>query len=117
MREYTFSLPPRLNEMYNPHPSGRGILLSAEAREWKAEAGWLALQQGAELLTGKLHVWIDWYLKRDADIDARIKPTLDALEGIVWSNDGIIWKLDIEKHIDKQAPRMVLRVAVIDDPA
>jgi crossover junction endodeoxyribonuclease RusA len=80
------------------------VVQSAQSREWKNRAGWLARQQGAEILTGPVAVSITLHPKLTKhgniskirlDIDNVTKPTLDALNGIMWEDDKQIVALHI----------------------
>ncbi len=49
-------------------------------------------------LEGAVHVQVDFYVKRDCDIDGRIKCLLDALNGLSYIDDRQIVELVITKN-------------------
>lgn len=105
----TLPLPPSANRywrMVNGH-----VTVSAEARAYKANAGWQAKLAGIDLLSGDLAVTLTVYRRaKKGDLDNYTKVTLDALNGIVWSDDSQIVELHAYRCDDKVDPRVVLQV-------
>lgn len=61
----------------------------------------------------RLHV--DVY--RDArrlDLDNALKTYGDALNGVLWLDDSQVWTLSAERHIDRENPRTVVCVEVVE---
>ena len=108
---YTFYLPPpiALNAYYRH--TGR-VLLSERGRAFRDEAAFMARTQGAEVVEGNLSVTIRVYNTR-MDIDAPLKGTLDALNGIAWLDDRQIKRLTIHLLNDVQGRRMEVDVSIL----
>ena len=108
---YTFYLPPpiALNSYYGH--TGR-VFLSERGRAFRDEAAFMALTQGAEVVEGELSVTIRVYNTR-MDIDAPLKGTLDALNGIAWLDDKQIKRLTISMLSDKGERRMEVDVSLL----
>jgi crossover junction endodeoxyribonuclease RusA len=80
-------------------------VVSQEARAYKAQAGWLAKSQNAELLDGDIAVTLKLYRpQKKGDIDNRIKVLLDALQGVAFENDSQIVELHVFRYDDKANP-------------
>lgn len=93
-------------------------ILSAAGRANKEAIGWEARNQfHGEPLTDPLAVTIDIYGpdRRKHDVD-NVKELLDAVNGIVWDDDGQILDLRTRKHFDKDDPRLVLSVGCTMEP-
>lgn len=84
-------------------------LVSAEYRDFKRR---VALLWGRPTPTdGPLSVEVLlWRPRRTGDIDNRIKPLLDALNGLAWHDDAQIARLLVERRDDKLSPRAEVRV-------
>ncbi len=104
------TLPPSTNHLYRR--TLRGVSLLENVRQAKDAIGWEASSQfHGEPLTGPLAVTLDlyWPDRRKHDVD-NVKALLDALNGIVWEDDGQIVDLHTRKHFDKDDPRAVMTV-------
>lgn len=103
----TLPYPPSTNVMYRNY---RGVTVtSGEAAAYKIEAGYLARQQGVELLHGPVKASLDFYRpQRSGDLDNRLKCTLDALNGIAWADDGQIVEIHARRFDDAKNPRVEL---------
>ena len=105
------TLPPSTNHLYRR--TSRGVSLIESVRQAKDAIGCEARSQfHGEPLAGDLAVTIDlyWPDRRKHDVD-NVKALLDALNGIVWEDDGLIVDLHIRKHFDKAKPRVELFVS------
>lgn len=90
----TLPYPPSTNRIWR---SVRGrVVQSAEAREWKATAGWSARAAGWTLAVADVAVEIVLHPRltlrgrpsaRRVDLDNAIKATMDALNGIAYEDD------------------------------
>jgi Holliday junction resolvase RusA-like endonuclease len=64
------------------------------------------------LLEGDLEVSIDiYYASRRPDLDESL--ILDALQGLIYSNDRQIKKKNIVWHLDRENPRAIIRVKTL----
>lgn len=88
-------------------------LVSAEYRNFKRR---VALLWGRPTpLDGPLGVEVLLYRpRRIGDLDNRLKPLLDALNGLAWHDDAQIARLLVERHEDKLNPRAEVRVSRLD---
>lgn len=92
--------------------NGRNIL-SAKYRHAKEALTWeIASQWKNEPLEGTVSVNVLQYFgdKRCRDIDAYIKIILDAMSGIVYTDDSQITELHVYKEVDIAAPRVVIQI-------
>lgn len=78
-----------------------------QAYQWEAKSQWRGKPR-----TDELEVWITLYFgtKRRADWDNFHKVSLDALTGIVWSDDSLIKEAHVRVCYDKQNPRIEITV-------
>lgn len=85
----------------------RPFALTKEYREWKRKvrnAAWEAMIKrppGKRKMTlDKVSVSIAFYFKRAgvSDCDGPVKPTLDALEGLIYEDDRQVWITTIRKY-------------------
>lgn len=83
------------------------MLLSKEARDYKARIAQLG---GNRAIThGPVKLSIDWYRERRAgDLDKRIGVLLDALQGVLYTNDAQIIELVARRFEDPANPRIVV---------
>ena len=105
----TLPYPPSANRYYRVY---QGIARrSREAIDYKAEVAWLARQAGVEPLEGDVVLTMHIYRPRRAgDLDNRIKVTVDALNGIAYSDDSQIVELHAFRHDDRARPRVEVAV-------
>lgn len=111
----TLPIPPSVNQCYRR--SARGIYKTDIASVWQTSAGWLAKQwhKGQPIDTKcVLNVWVWWPDKRRRDLDNLCKLTLDALTGIVWTDDHLVLTRFQDYSIDKGNPRMEIEVEVLE---
>lgn len=105
------TLPPSTNHLYRR--TSRGVSLLESAREAKDAIAWEARSQfHGKPLSGDLAVTIDlyWPDRRKHDVD-NVKALLDALNDVVWEDDGQIVDLRTRKHYDKEHPRVEMTVS------
>lgn len=101
---------PAINRMYK---MGNGrFYKNQEAKDWEVEASWVIIQHKAnKKLTDKpVKVHIDFYFKKDRDIDSSLKGLLDLLQGKLIKNDSQIKELHVYKYLDKENPRVEILV-------
>ena len=83
-------LPPTVNVYYRH--TKRGVLLSATGREYKkaVEEDWVHGEFKKQEGRIRIDVSLHHSYSRPWDIDNRLKPLLDALEGLAYDNDSQI---------------------------
>lgn len=94
-------------------PSG---YLSAQGKELKEQYSWeVKSQWKKEILKGNLEVDIKIFFKsqRVHDVDNFNKLILDSMSGIVYEDDGQIWKMTVSKWHDKQNPRIEVEISEV----
>ena len=110
MMTLTVELPPPLNATYR---MGHGMMYKTkEMKDWQEMVGWEYKRHHTSLrwLTDPLYVGITMFLKRDRDIDSSLKGVLDALQGIVYTNDKQIVHLNVRKEVDVKNPRLEIEI-------
>jgi crossover junction endodeoxyribonuclease RusA len=112
MPVYTFQMPyPPLANRYWRNFRGR-MVLSPEAREYRARAAYDALSQGIRPIDGPVAVIVDVYRpRRRGDLDGALKCLLDTLQGVAYENDAQIVDLHARRFDDKANPRVVVTVS------
>lgn len=102
-------LPPSANRYWRMF-RGR-MVVSAEAKAFKTEAGWIAKAAGAEVMTGPLSLSVDVYRERKSgDLDNKLKIILDSLQGMLYENDSQIVEIHARLFDDKKNPRAIVSV-------
>ena len=93
--------PPSANTYWR-HVVIRGkatVLLSTEARAYRATVATLCTIEGVRPFAGEVIVHLTWSRKRRAgDLDNRIKQVLDALRGFAYTDDAQV----VEIHATRQ---------------
>jgi crossover junction endodeoxyribonuclease RusA len=88
------------------------MLLSKEARQYKERIGQLGNRNA---ISGPIRVSIDWYRERKSgDLDKRLGVVLDALQGVLYSNDAQIVEIIARRFDDPSRPRLQVTVEAID---
>lgn len=106
--QLSFDPPPSVNRLYKRY-AGR-VILTPEARDYKQAVYFLALQQGARVIAGKVSVAIRFYGTR-VDIDNGLKVLIDALNNVAWEDDKHIMHLEVDRYPDdKDDPRVEVEV-------
>lgn len=97
--------PPSANRWWRKF-RGR-MVLSKEAREYKAMVKNAVPQQ---MIEGPVRLAVVWERKRKSgDLDKRLGVLLDAFQGVLYSNDGNIVRLEADR-VDLPTRRGVVRV-------
>ncbi len=105
----TLNLPPSVNSMYR-HVGNR-VYKTREAKDWITEAGWELMSAKIKPVKGKVYVGVHLYLKRDSDIDNRLKAILDLLEEQrIIENDSQVYHLTATKDKDIKNPRVEVEI-------
>ena len=106
----------------NPVPLGRARVvgkrayLPARSRQFRFALQLLVSQKmrGRELITAPIKITMHFYKKYRAetrgygDLDNHVKTVLDALNGIVWTDDSLIVELHAFKHSGE--PKIIIEV-------
>ena len=105
-------LPPSANRYWRTFRNV--VVVSEEARAYKAGVKASALEQGATLIPGDVAVYIDVYRSRKAgDLDNRIKVALDALKGIAFEDDRQVVKIHARRFDDRNNGRIEITVETV----
>lgn len=87
------------------------MVVSAEAKAFKEQVGWIARSLGAEMLAGALSMSVDIYRPaKRGDLDNTLKVTIDSLQGIFYENDSQIVEIHARLFDDKKNPRAIVSV-------
>ena len=90
------------------------VLLSRAGRKYKDDAQWQMVAQGINrqaMIEGPCVVNATVYFpNKRGDLDNRIKPTLDVIQGWCIPNDKNILALTFARDVDKDNPRIELEV-------
>jgi crossover junction endodeoxyribonuclease RusA len=90
------------------------VVVSEEAKAYKAGVKASAAEQGATLLSGDVAVYIDVYRSRKAgDLDNRIKVALDALKGVAFEDDKQVVEIHARRFDDKNNGRIEITIETI----
>ena len=92
------------------------VTISKEGKTFKKDAAsWLDAQR-TEVLEGDVRLLVTFYFpRRGSDLDNRLKPLLDTLEGVCFANDKQVTDLHAVKRYDKECPRSVVVVETDKD--
>jgi crossover junction endodeoxyribonuclease RusA len=83
------------------------IVKSDEARQYQHDAGNLARQAGVELLTGAVGLELRFYRpQRRGDLDNRLKVLVDALQGVLYTDDKQVKEIHAYLDDDRERPRV-----------
>lgn len=91
------------------------VVVSSEGKSFKKDAAtWMAAQP-TQVLVGDVRLKITFYFeRRGSDLDNRLKPLLDVLQKVLYTDDKQVSELHAVKRYDKEKPRCVV-VAEPDD--
>ena len=109
----TLPMPPSANRLWRMDKRGF-MRLSAEARDYKSVVAVLAMRDGVVLQGGPLAVTLEVYrAQKSGDLDNRIKPVLDALQGVMFIDDKQIIEIHAYRYDDKYNPRIEVTVCPV----
>lgn len=100
----TLPIPPTVNHYWRM--VGRRIILSKAGRLYKERTHYLALAQGARPIHApqEVQITIVWYREsKRGDLDNRLKPLLDALQGAAYQNDSQVARIEMVR--DDSCPK------------
>lgn len=106
--------PVSLNSLY--WHRGRFRYVTDEGKNWKSYVALTALAQWkGKPLSGRLNVRFILYFKdkRARDLCNYEKAICDSLTGIVWTDDSLIDFISFERGLDKNNPRIEVKVCEI----
>lgn len=120
-------LPPTLNHAYRNYttPEGRRMrVLSRSSLAFQAHAGWLAKiwvqkerwhpPEGKKII---VRIWYYWPDRRRRDQDNPQKLLLDAMTGILWSDDRWALPRVIDYAVDREKPRVEIELEEVSEDA
>lgn len=107
----TLPLPPTMNKYWRAVGRGK-VLVSAEGRAYQNRCQLVALaHRVTSIKSGPVFVGMRVYFPTEAgDLDNRIKPALDAMQGVCYANDRQVTKLCAERFTDRLSPRMEVEI-------
>lgn len=113
--ELVLPLPPSVNSYWRSVPATRNsrarVLISEEGRRFKQRCQLAASAQCREPLDGEVSVRGTVYFRdRRRDLDNVLKPLLDALQRVVYTNDSQIAHIELRRAYDKARPRVELTI-------
>jgi crossover junction endodeoxyribonuclease RusA len=109
MRCLTLPWPPSVNHYWRTW-KGR-TLLSKEGRAYKTAAALVAKSSGLKPSEKLVAVWLTFYRpRRIGDLDNRLKPVLDSLNGTAWVDDSQVVELHAFRFDDKESPRVEVEI-------
>lgn len=106
----TLPLPTAINATYK---TGNGkFYKSEEATKWEWQAKQAIRKQYKHATVGSpVYIGLEFFFKRNRDIDSGIKIVLDALQReAVIKNDSLIEHLNVKKYQDKENPRVEVTI-------
>jgi crossover junction endodeoxyribonuclease RusA len=105
----TLPFPPTMNHYWRN--VGRRTLISAAGRSYRDSCATAARMQRIPKLEGLVSVRGTVFMKRlGCDLDNRIKPILDSLNGIAWADDIQVAELYFRRALDRGNPRVVITI-------
>lgn len=87
-------------------------LLAVHAMAAMRTAGWRLEEEPAAFAVAIVVHWAD---ARPRDNDNASKCLLDACNKLVWRDDSQVKTLHVEQYVDRERPRMEVRIARIED--
>lgn len=95
-------LPPTTNKSFRV---GKGRFYeTSEYQNWKMVAALTAKTKcGHQPCDLEMRLLIEMYQTHGGDIDGRLKPLLDALQGVIYVNDKQVVEITVRKYSSKRA--------------
>ena len=111
--------PLSINHIYGHRAIGRTVIkyMKKEGKTFKELCLTCLHPKGSPPMDGSLFMHISLYFgdKRKHDVDNYSKPVLDAFNKVLYNDDGQINLLIIDKHYDKEFPRVEVIVGHMDE--
>lgn len=109
----TLSMPPSANRLWRFDKRGF-MRKSQEAIVYYELIGFEAIKQNVEIWDGDISITIKVYrAQKSGDLDNRIKPLLDALEGVAFYDDKQIVEIHAYRYDDKSNPRVEITIVKV----
>lgn len=87
------------------------MLISAEARAYRAKVGWICAGKKLRPLEGPVAVAVAVYRPaKRGDLDNALKILLDSLRGYLFRDDAQVVEIQAIRYEDKANPRVEVRV-------
>jgi len=107
--EFTLPYPPSANRYWR-NVNGR-MVVSADARAYKEEVGWMIRPRVKDPLAGEVYVKVRIFRpRRSGDLDNTLKVLLDSLKGLIYLDDDQIVEIRANRFDDKANPRAEITV-------
>ena len=111
---FNLPIPTGVNATYK---TGNGNFYKSEAaREWEKEALYQLMEQhvNTKPIVGlPVYIGLEFFFKRDRDIDSCVKILLDLLQGRLYENDKQIEHLNVKKYKVKESPMVTVTITEI----
>lgn len=113
MVKLTLPIGPNINHKF----ISRSFVVSSKYRNWMRDTKAYLSAMRLKPIEGDCIVKIDWYRpKKQGDVDGKLKPILDAMQGSVYIDDKQVKILQIERHdTDKKNPRYEIEIKELDN--
>ena len=117
-RTVTFTVPGKTVSKSNAYRiCGKRLRKTKECKDWEA-----AIQKKAasvyseEPHEGTVHLKINLYFpdKRRRDVDGPLKAILDAMNNLIYKDDSQVFRILVDKDIDRDNPRIEINCSLID---
>ncbi len=109
-KTFTLSMPPSANRLWRMDKRGF-MRKSTEAVAYYELAGFEAIKQGVEITDCDVAVTLKVYrARKSGDLDNRIKPLLDALQGVAFYDDKQVIEIHAYRFDDKNNPRVEVTI-------
>lgn len=94
------------------------VVVSDEAKAYKAECGWRAKAAGAKPLSGTVEMRVRLVPANRVcmDLDNALKVTLDALKGIVYADDAQVYRIVAERSDPDGSARLEVEILPLRVP-
>jgi len=109
-KQFTLSMPPSANRLWRMDKRGF-MRKSAEAVNYYEVAGFEAIKQGVVICSCDVAITLKVYrARKSGDLDNRIKPLLDALQGVAFYDDKQVIEIHAYRFDDKNNPRVEVMI-------
>lgn len=107
--------PQSTNNLYRSHCrfGHPAVYMTDKGKSLKESYGYQAKSQwrwGVSDKPFEVSIYLYFKTQRKHDIDNYGKILLDSMTGIVWKDDSQIWKMTVNKMVDKKNPRIEISI-------
>lgn len=117
-KSITFTVPGKTVSKSNAYRiCGKRLRKTKECKDWEAAIRKVAASaHSGEPHEGTVYLKISLYFpdKRRRDIDNPLKSILDAMNGVIYKDDSQVFRIFVEKDIDRDDPRIEVTVSFLD---